>query len=51
MPAADDERLVEQLSAPITETTATKKWAGLSSGNVILQNVCQVPAPSIAAAS
>jgi hypothetical protein len=38
-------------SAPITETTATKKCPGLSSGNVIFQKVRQRPAPSIAAAS
>ena len=41
----------KSLSAPITETTATKKWAGLSSGKVIFQNVRQTPALSIAAAS
>ena len=39
------------LSAPMPKTTSTKKWAGLSSGNVIRQNVRQVPVPSTAAAS
>ena len=38
-------------SAPITETTATKKWPGFSSGKVIFQNIRHVLAPSIAAAS
>ena len=35
----------------MTDTTATKKCAGFSSGNVILQNVRHVLALSIAAAS
>jgi len=38
-------------SAPMIETTATKKCPGLSKGNVIFQNVRHAPAPSIAAAS
>ena len=41
----------KSFSAPITETVATKKCAGFSSGNVIFQNVRQTPPPSIAAAS
>ena len=32
-------------------TTSTKKCAGLSSGNVIRQNVRHAPVPSTAAAS
>ena len=38
-------------SAPMIETTATKKWAGFNSGNVIFLKVRHAPAPSIAAAS
>jgi hypothetical protein len=39
------------LSAPIPNTTSTKKCAGLRSGNVIRQKVRQRLVPSTAAAS